>query len=315
MTRHLLDLCDLSAGELAVVLDLAREAPEPVLRGHGVAVLMGLPSLRTRNATELAVADLGGHPVSMTAAEVGLDERERAEDVARTLAQLHRVVCARVQRHDVLRRMADAIDAHGDDVGVVNLLSDEAHPVQAVADLLTIADAACSGRREALAGLRVAWIGDANNVARSLAFGAALTGVRLIAASPRTDRFSDADVARVAKVAAEAGLGGGLELVDEPVAAVEGAAAIATDVWVSMGQESERADRLARFAGFEVTEALLAAAPGAVLLHCLPAHRGEEITDGAFESPQSRIFEQVRARRAATRGVLRWLVDPPGWRR
>ncbi len=315
MTRHVLDVDDLSAAELAMVLDLARVAPEPVLAGHGVALLMALPSLRTRNSTELGIADLGGHPVAMTGAEVDVDRRESAEDVARALAQLHRLLCVRIHDHQVLERMAGAIDHHGDDVPVVNLLSNRAHPLQAIADLLTIADAVAGGDRAGLAGARLAWVGDGNNVARSFALGAVAVGAHVVAATPEACALSPDDVARIDEVAGRAGLGGRFECTDDPAAAVEGAAAVCTDVWVSMGEEAVRAEKLARFEGFQVDEALLARSPDAFLLHCLPAHRGEEVAAGAVDGPRSLVWHQVRHRRTAVRGLLRWLVAPPRWGR
>lgn len=305
---HVLDLDDLSCDELCAVLAAAREAPRPVLAGCGVAVLLAMPSLRTRSSTELAVVDLGGHPVAIGAAEVGIDERESAEDVARALAQLHRVLCVRVPAHATLERMAAALDALGSDVPVVNLLSDAAHPVQALADLLTIADA-LGGDPEALKGQRVAWVGDSNNVARSLALGAVALGAHVAVASPPRHAFGAGDLERMDAVARAAGRGGTLELAEGPRDAVEGAVAVCTDVWVSMGQEADRAARVADFEGFRVDEALLVHATDAVVLHCLPAHRGEEVTDGAIDGTQSRVWSQVAHRRTAMRGLLTWLVE------
>jgi ornithine carbamoyltransferase len=268
---------------------------------------MALPSLRTRNATELAVFDLGGHAVAMTGAEVGIDTRESAEDVARTLAQFHHVLCARVPDHDVLVRMARAIDELGADVPVVNLLSNAAHPVQALADLLTLQDVLAETGAGSMRGQRFAWVGDSNNVARSFTLGAVALGASVVVASPPGYRFGDDDLGRIARYGAAADAGGSVELVDDPVAAVNGAVAVCTDVWVSMGEEHRRDEKLAAFAGFQVDEALLARAPRAVLLHCLPAHRGEEITDGALDGPASRAWAQAAHRRTAMRGLLSWL--------
>ncbi len=309
MTRHVLEVDDLAPDELRAVLAAAREAPSPVLAGLGVAVVMALPSLRTRNSTELAVTDLGGHAVVMTANEVGIDTRESAEDVASTLSQFHRVLCARVPSHAVLERMAATIDARGFDVPVVNLLSDASHPVQALADLLTITDALGASDAAALRGRRIAWVGDSNNVARSLALGAVALGAHVVVASPPAYEFGSDDRARIARSADRADVGGTLECVADPRAAVDGAVAVCTDVWVSMGEEARRAEKLAAFAAFRLDEALMALAPrDAVLLHCLPAHRGEEITDGALDGPYSRVWAQVAHRRTAMRGLLTWLV-------
>jgi len=307
VTRHFLEVDDLTPAEVAEVLDASRRDLGRPLAGKGVALVMGLPSARTRNSTELAVVDLGGHPVALSASEVGIDTRETAEDLARTLAQYHRVVAARVTDHGVLERMAGALDDAGMEVPVVNLLSPLAHPVQALADLLTLDDEV--GGRDALRGRRLAWVGDANNVARSLALAAVAIGLEVAVASPPGHRFEEADLRRISRFAAAAGLGGSVRVAESPAEAADGAVAVSTDVWVSMGQEAERAQRLASFAGYKVDEALLdAAGPDTVLLHCLPAHRGEEVTTGALEGGRSRVWPQAAHRRTAMRGLLGWLV-------
>jgi ornithine carbamoyltransferase len=306
VNRHVLDVDDLAPDALNDVLVAARHSRARSLEGRGVAIVMALPSLRTRNATELAVFDLGGHAVAMTGTEVGIDTRESAEDVARTLAQYHHVICARVPDHEILVRMARAIDELGADVPVVNLLSNSAHPVQALADLLTLQDVLSDTGAGSLRGERFAWVGDSNNVARSFALGVVALGGHLAVASPPRYRFGDEDLQRIARYAA-ASAGGSVELVDDPATAVSGAVAVCTDVWVSMGEEHERDEKLAAFAGFQVDEALLARSPNAVLLHCLPAHRGEEVTDGALDGPASRAWMQAAHRRTAMRGLLSWL--------
>jgi ornithine carbamoyltransferase len=307
MSRHVLDVDDLAPDALNDVLVAARHSRARSLEGRGVAVVMALPSLRTRNATELAVFDLGGHAVAMTGSEVGIDTRESAEDVARTLAQYHHIICARVPDHETLVRMARAIDELGADVPVVNLLSNAAHPVQALADLLTLQDELGDSGAASLRGERLAWVGDSNNVARSFAMGAAALGAHVVVASPAGYQFGDDDLVRISRYSAAAAAGGSLELVDDPAIAVAGASAICTDVWISMGQEHERAERMAAFVGFQVDEALLARAPDAVVLHCLPAHRGEEVTDAVLDGPASRAWSQAAHRRTAMRGLLSWL--------
>ena len=308
MTRHFLEVDDLAPAELVRVLEIADSDNGRPLEDLGVAVVMTLPSTRTRNSTEMAVTDLGGHAVALVGSEVGIDVRETAEDVARTLAQYHRVICVRVVDHQVLVRMAGAIDAAGLDVPVVNLLSSLGHPVQALADLLTIGELG-DGGTSALRGTRVAWVGDANNVARSLALAAVALGMHVAVSSPNGHRFGAEDRERVASYARLSGLGGSLELIDEPSTAVKGAAAVCTDVWVSMGQEHERDARLAAFSGYQVDAELLEqAGPDAVLLHCLPAHRGEEVSTEALEGPRSRVWQQTAHRRTAMRGLLAWLV-------
>ncbi len=300
MTRHLLETDDLAADELEAVLELARQPrPEPLLAGRGVALVFEKPSTRTRNATEMAVVHLGGHPISIRGDEVGLGTRETAEDIARTLACYHAVVGARVRDHGNLERMAAALDTSGTAVPLVNLLSDRAHPCQALADLLTM--------EQVLGGLRgrtLAWVGDANNVCRSLLLGGALSGMHLRVASPPSFGLNAADADRIAS------LGGDLELVDRPELAAEGADAVHTDVWVSMGQESEAAVRRRAFEGFTVDEALMSrAAPDAVVLHCLPARRGEEIAASVVDGPRSAVWRQAENRLHATRGLLLWLLQ------
>jgi ornithine carbamoyltransferase len=316
--RHVLDVDDLSVEELGRVLELAADSaaasgiaggagasPRP-LQGRSAALVFEKPSARTRSSTELAVVSLGGHPVYIQGPEVGIDSREPAEDVARTLACYHAVICARVLDHGVLVRMARALDdvdasgvgGHVGGVPVVNLLSDLAHPCQALADVLTL-------RQEfgELAGRSVAYVGDANNVWRSLALACAMLGVRSRLAAPEGYGPSPDDLARLAV------LGGDVEIGDDPVAAVAGADAVYTDVWTSMGQESETARRLADFAGFTIDEALLeGAGADAVFLHCLPAHRGEEVTDAVLEGPRSRVWRQASNREHAVRGLLAWLL-------
>jgi ornithine carbamoyltransferase len=322
MTRHFLDVDDLSCDELDDVLATASlpvaEVPR-VLAGRGAALLFEKPSARTRSSTELAVVALGGHPVYIQGAEVGIDERETAEDVARTLACFHAVLCARVLDHDVLVRMAGALDSSfayapgltADDDGgerfpgpmsVVNLLSDRAHPCQALADLLTLRQVFGS-----VEGRTIAYIGDANNVWRSLAVAAAMTGIRIRTASPEGYEPDGDDLARVAR------LGGEIEVTSDPMEAATGADALYTDVWTSMGQEEEQELRRKAFAGFTIDDDMVArAAPDAVVLHCLPAHRGEEITAAVFEGPKSVVWRQAANRVPAVRGLLAWLFGPGG---
>jgi len=298
-TRHVLEVDDLSCEELAAVLDLAARPPAElpaVLAGRGVALVFQRPSARTRNAAELAVVALGGHPVAISDEEVGIDRRETAEDVARTLACYHAAICARVAEHDTLVRMAAALDGAGRDVPVVNLLSDLAHPTQALADLLTLRQHL--GR---LAGATVAYVGDANNVWRSLALACAMAGVRLKTASPEGYGPDPDDLARIGRV------GGEVEVSTDPEEAVCGADAVYTDVWTSMDQEHEAELRRAAFAGFSVDERLLEAAPDAVVLHCLPAHRGEEISASVLEGPRSLVWQQAENRMHAMRGLLAWM--------
>jgi ornithine carbamoyltransferase len=295
MTRNLLDVDDLTPSELTAILDLAGdEYPPHVLAGRGVALVFQKPSARTRSSSELAVFQLGGHPVTIRGDEVGIDERESAEDVARTLAQYHAAIGARVLDHAVLVRMAAVSD-----VPIVNLLSDRAHPLQAIADLLTLRSH--WGR---LAGRKLAWVGDANNVARSLVLACAMTGVDVALAAPPSHRLDKATVEAVAS------LGGNLVQTNAPEEAVKEADAVYTDVWVSMGQEGESVERRAIFAPYQVGAALVAvAAPGAVFLHCLPAHRGEEVSADVIDGSASLVWPQAANRLRAMRGLLLWMFS------
>ncbi len=302
---HLFDIDDIDPAEWDGVLSRALDTPpQPCLGGEGVALLFEKPSARTRNSTEMAVIDLGGHPVYIQGAEVGLDQRESAEDVARTLACYHRVLCARVFDHAVLVRMAGALERSGFDVPVVNLLSDAAHPCQAVADTLTLREALGP-----LAGRTLTYVGDANNVSRSLAKAALLEGMEVRIASPADYTFSAEELAALQAGAERAGRGGAVQLADDPRHAAKGAAVLYTDAWTSMGQEQERESRRAAFEGFTIDRELVdLAAADAVVLHCLPAHRGEEITDEVLEGPRSLVWRQAAHRRTAMRGILAWAV-------
>lgn len=297
--RCFLEVDDLAPAELKDLLERAEawkcgpETPPPALAGRGVALLFEKPSARTRSSTEMAVYTLGGHPIYIRGKEVGIDTRESAEDVTRTLASYCTVIAARVFDHQLLERMA-AVSP----VPIVNLLSDRAHPCQALADLLTL--------REELSGLegrRVAYVGDGNNVAASLAFAAALSGLELVVASPPGYELDDDVVERARN------LGGAIELTNDPFDAVRGVDAVYTDVWTSMGQEDEAAQRRAAFKGFCVDETLMqTAGPDVRVLHCLPAHRGEEISAGVIDGPQSVVWQQAENRMHSIRALFTLLV-------
>jgi ornithine carbamoyltransferase len=295
--RHLLEVDDLSADEVAVVLALAAD-PErpPLLAGRSVGLYFEKPSLRTRHSCETAVVQLGGHPLTFRKDEVGSEEREPLRDIARVLAGYHALIGGRVYAHATLETWAAASA-----VPVVNLLSDAGHPCQALADLLTM-DQEWGG----LKGRTVAWIGDYNNVARSLCLGAARTGMAVRIASPTGYGPSDLDVERL--------LAAGLEeapfTTARPTEAAEGADAVHTDVWASMGHEAEADARRRAFEGFIVDDRVMAAAgPAALFLHCLPAHRGEEVAASVVDGPQSRVFPQAHNRLHAFRGVVRFLLE------
>ena len=282
----LLSIADLPEGAFAEILALSERAElgRP-LDGKGVALVFQKPSARTRNSTEMAVVQLGGHPVYIQKDEVGIDTRESAEDVARTLACFHSIIAARVMDHRHLVRMADAVD-----VPVVNLLSDSDHPFQAFADLLTVKQ--LLGRLE---GARIAYVGDAdNNVARSLAQACVQVGAELTLASPEAYALTDAPY--------------GVRHVVDPVEAVAGAQIVYTDVWVSMGQDAESETRLKAFTGYQIDDTLMAKSDDAFFLHCLPARRGEEVTDAVMEGPKSAVWRQAANRMHTARGALAWLA-------
>ncbi|TML92416.1 MAG: ornithine carbamoyltransferase [Actinobacteria bacterium] len=266
------------------VLDRAEQpSPPPVLAGLGAALLFEKPSNRTRNSMEMAVVQLGGHPISMRGDELGFDSRESVEDVARTLSCYHAVIAARVFEHSKVLRLATAAT-----VPVVNLLSDDAHPCQSLADLLTIRQ-----RFGSLAGLTVAWVGDGNNVCRSLVLAADRAGMEMRVATP--SGYEPGVPAHVT---------------DDPVEAVKEANVVCTDVWASMGREDEAVARRRAFAGFTVTPQLMQQArPDAIFLHCLPAHRGEEVAAEVIDGPQSAVWQQARNRLHAQRGLLLWLLE------
>jgi len=290
-----LEVDDLDPATLAALLDRAeawKRAPQRVpalLAGRGVAMIFEKPSARTRTSTEMAAATLGAHPVYLRSEEVGLETREPTADVARTLAGYCDIICARVFAHTTLEVMAAAVD-----IPIVNLLSDRAHPCQALADLLTLRELFGD-----LDGRRVAYIGDGNNVAASLAFGAALSGLELTIASPVGYALDDDVIERARN------LGGVIEQTTDPFDAVRDADAVYTDVWTSMGQEDERDRRLTAFRDYAVDTKLMAnAGPNAYFLHCLPAHRGEEVTAEIMDGPQSVVWQQAENRMHATRALL-----------
>jgi ornithine carbamoyltransferase len=291
-----LEIDDLSAEEVAQVLDLAADPARPqLLAGRSVGLYFEKPSLRTRHSCEVAVAQLGGHPLMFRTEEVGSADREPIADIAAVLSGYHALLGGRVYAHTLLEELASAST-----IPVVNLLSDTGHPCQALADLLTM-------REEwgELAGRTVCWVGDYNNVARSLSLGAARTGMALRIASPAGYGPSEVDVERLLA----AGLTEPPFVTAHPAEAASGADAVHTDVWASMGHEAEAELRHRAFEGFTVDDAVMDAAPGAIFMHCLPAHRGEEVTASVVDGPRSRAFPQAHNRLHAFRGLLRFLLE------
>ncbi len=295
--RHFLDISELSADEVGLILDLAQRPIASLgrpLEGLGAALIFEKPSNRTRHSMEMAVAQLGGHPVYTRGEEVGIDVRETAEDVAAVMAGYHSILAARVFRHDVVVRMAKVSP-----VPVVNMLSDHSHPLQALADALTMQQTIGN-----LSGRSVAWSGDWNNVARSLAEVCVLLGARFSVATPADYAPASSEVARINALGAGDFVAG-----TDPVAAVAGADAVHTDVWVSMGQEAETAAKEKAFADYKVTKALMAkASPDALFFHCLPAHRGYEVDADVIDGASSRVVQQAHNRLHSARGALAFLM-------
>jgi ornithine carbamoyltransferase len=300
--RHLLDIFDLSREEIISVLDDAarwKATPRAKLPKPMAGKLLGLvfekPSLRTRVSFEAAATRLGGSSLFMVGDEVGIGRRESVEDFARVISQYVDTLVMRVFAHSTVATVA----AHAT-IPVINGLSDAAHPCQALADLLTIQEAF-----ESVEGRTIAFIGDGNNVARSLARGCARLGTRFILARPAGYGF---DIGFVRDIAAQCP-GARIEQTADPAKAVSQADVIYTDVWTSMGQESERAKRHLEFKPYQVNAALMRKAPDhARVLHCLPAHRGEEITADVLEGPQSLVIQQAANRMNAQAALLMWLM-------
>ncbi len=293
--RHFLELTDLDAAELGAVLAMAERTDLPkVLAGLGVALIFEKPSNRTRQSMEMAVVQLGGHPVYTRGEEVGFDVRETVEDVTRVMAGYHGVLAARVFDHEVVERMA-AVST----VPIVNMLSDRAHPLQGLADALTMQQVLGS-----LDGKVVAYVGDYNNVARSLAEASLLLGASVSLGCPVGFAASDAELERLATIGS-----GRIAQTHRAIDAVAGADAVHTDTWTSMGQEDEKTARKQAFEGFTVDGSMMAAAaPGAGFFHCLPAYRGLEVTADVIDGPQSHVIAQAHNRMHAARALLAFMM-------
>jgi len=293
MSAHLLDIVDLGADGVTEIVDRAMADPASIgrpLEGRGVALVFEKPSNRTRHSMEMAVVQLGGHPVYTRGEEVGIDVREPAEDIAGVLAGYHAIIAARVFDHDLLRRMAAVSD-----VPVVNLLSDHSHPLQTLADMTTMRR--CLGSPM---GLRVAWVGDYNNVSRSLAEALVLCGGTLAIATPEGFGPSADELERLNALGP-----GDVSAGHDPMVAVANARAVHTDKWISMGQEAEKEQRRRLFEGYTVDAAMMSrAADDAVFMHCLPAYRGYEVAAEVIDGAASRVVMQAHDRMHAARGAL-----------
>jgi ornithine carbamoyltransferase len=297
MTRHLLDVTDFTPHEVREILALAQQPVDSLdrpLADRGAALIFEKPSNRTRHSMEMAVVQLGGHPIYTRGDEVGLDEREPVEDVARIMEGYHALIAARVFDHLTVTRMAAVVD-----VPVVNMLSDHSHPLQAFADALTMQQ--CLGE---LSGRTVAYVGDFNNVARSLAEVSAMLGMHVRFACPHGFDAPLVELERFELLGAAS-----VEQSTRPADAVAGAHAVHTDTWVSMGQEAEKQERFEQFEGYTVDDGMMALAdPTAVFMHCLPAYRGIEVTADVIDGPRSVVFRQGHNRLHAARGAMAFLL-------
>lgn len=299
--RSLISMRDLDAGEITAILDLAgrlkadraaaqRRAP---LAGKTLAMIFQKPSLRTRVSFEAGLTLLGGHAIYLAPTDIKLGQRETTEDIALVLSRYAALIMARVFGHDIVEDLA----RHAT-VPVINGLSDFEHPCQILADLLTIRE-----RQGRLAGLRGVYVGDGNNVANSLMFGAAGVGMHFTVASPKGFEPRPEVVVQAREMARASGAE--IRVVNDAAAAAADADVLYTDVWASMGQEHEAAQRRAHFAGFQINMDLLRhAKPTATVLHCLPAHYGEEIDYPASRAPNSAIFDQAENRMHAQNALM-----------
>jgi len=291
LPRHFLTGSELSADELGALLDRAlalKAAPQSsrALAGRSVALVFEHPSTRTRTSFEVGIVELGGHPMVVRPGELQLTRGESIRDTALVLSRNVAAIGLRTGSEATLAELAEYAQ-----VPVINMLSPEHHPCQALADMLTLREAF-----GALAGRRLAYVGDGNNVARSLALVGGLAGVEVMVAAPAGYQLEP-----------EAGA----SLTDDPQAAAAGADVLYTDVWVSMGDDAATAEeRRVALASYRIDDALLdRAAPGAFALHCLPAHPGEEITADVLYGPRQRIWDQAENRRHAQKALLEWLVE------
>ena len=311
MPAHFLSVDDLTAAELIAVLDRADELkadraarmraasalPREELRGRTVAMVFEKPSTRTRVSFQVAITELGGAPLPLSSAELQLGRGETVADTGTVLARYVHAIVVRTFGQDRLVELAEASSAP-----VVNALTDLEHPCQALADLQTFREV-----HGGFPGRTLAYVGDGNNVANSLLLAGAKVGLSVRVAHPDGHAPDAGIVARAEQLAA--GSGASIELTTDPVDGVRGADAVYTDVWASMGQESEADERAGRFVPFQVTTELMGhAADGAVFLHCLPAHRGEEVTAEVMDGPASRVFDQAENRLHAQKALLATLL-------
>ncbi len=305
MVRHFLKDDDITAAEQAEILRRALElkkAPYSVRPFEGpktVALIFDKTSTRTRVSFAVGVADLGGVPLIIDSQSSQMGAKESVADTAKVLGRQVAQIVWRTYAHEGLEEMAANAG-----VPVINSLSDDYHPCQILADLLTIKE-----HKGELAGLKIAYVGDAaNNMANSYLLGCALAGMNVAVAGPTGYQPASQIVARAEQIAKATG--GSVEVVAEPVAAITGADVVVTDTWISMGQESEKAQRLADFAGFTIDADLMThAKPDAIFMHCLPAYRGYEVSAEVIDGPQSVIWDEAENRLHAQKALMAWLAQ------
>ena len=303
--RHFLTLKDYSADEILAILDFAHEVKRrqkagesfQPMKGKMMAMIFQKPSLRTRVSFETGMFQLGGSAMYLGPSDIGLGARESVEDIARVLCRQVDVIMARVFGHGIVEDLA-----RYSSVPVINGLSDWTHPCQALADFQTIQE-----RGKELRGLKLVYVGDGNNVANSLIFGGVTLGAHIVTASP--EGYQVPHEVRIWADSVAEQSGGSLRVIDDPEQAARGADVLYTDVWASMGQEGEAEERRRVFAGYQINERLLELAkPDAIVLHCLPAHYGEEITREAVDAPQSAIFDEAENRLHAQKALISLLA-------
>lgn len=299
--RDFISLHDYSQEELSFILGVAKDlkaeqragCPHPVLQGKTLGMIFTKSSTRTRVSFEVGMYQLGGHALFLSGRDIQLGRGEPISDTARVLSRMVDGIMIRTFSHQEVIELAEFAS-----IPIINGLTDLLHPCQVLADLMTIQE-----HKGRLTGLKMAYIGDGNNMAHSLMFGGGKMGLHVVIASPQGYK-PDSSIVTLAQADAKAN-GGLIEVVDDPVEAVKGADVLYTDVWASMGQEAEASMRMEAFKGYQInSESLKLANKGAIVLHCLPAHRGEEITEDVIEGAQSVVFDEAENRLHAQKAVM-----------